>query len=141
MNKQQYLNQELSEAVRKNNIYRVYQLLLEGADANYIYINISVLILAASRGYTQIVELLIKFKVDVDYKNPCISSLYHNFTAMAIACQNQHFDIVKLLWLAGAEPNLSLGFYFTTFEDFIKAIYEYDKELYELIQIHIKLSQ
>jgi len=90
---------ELIEAVMRNDIDRVADLLQRKADVNEIYCakEGTALIIAAGRGFSEIVTLLIAHHADLDSKNDW------GFTALHSAvCGGGYMDIVRQLVTAKA---------------------------------------
>ena len=90
-----------------NNKYKIAKTLLElGAEPNFVLKEgFIVLHTAAELGYTDLVELLIEHKTNLD-KEATFGEL-SRVTPVHLAVMNQHIDIVKLLAKGGANLNAS----------------------------------
>ncbi|MEE3720021.1 ankyrin repeat domain-containing protein, partial [Tumidithrix elongata RA019] len=87
----------LDDAIAENQVAVVKLLLESGANPNHYVAGSTPLYDAASNGYTKIVSLLIEHGADIHAKS------FGSRTALAIATQNQHLDVVNLLKQAGAK--------------------------------------
>lgn len=87
-------------ALKLGNTYRVKEYINAGIDVNRSGITDSPLYIAASFGYTQIVELLIKAGADVNSFRIITWT-----TPLIAASKNGHLNIVELLVKAGADIN------------------------------------
>ncbi len=94
-------NQELYEAITRNNVEQVAKLLQDGADANFTIsgaFNITMLNTAINVSKNKnIVELLLKNKADVNAKDA------FNTTALMYAASSGNKEIVELLLSYGAD--------------------------------------
>ena len=110
--KQEELNMELLQAVKKNDIEKVKTYLKLGGDKNYktkevivvktlwFYENSTLLMIASAFGYTNIVDELIEKGVDVNIQDKIGS------TALMWAAPKGHINICKLLVGYGADVNV-----------------------------------
>jgi ankyrin repeat protein len=87
----------LDAAIAKNRVEVVQLLLNKGANPNRYVAGATPLYDAAGYGYAQIVSLLIEHGADINAKS------FGRTTALAIAIQNNHLDVVNLLKKAGAK--------------------------------------
>jgi len=106
-------NEKLIQAAEKGNIQEVQNALTEGAEVNFIktiktikkhsraYLrNVTALILASEKGYTEIVKLLLDKGADVNVKE-----IPDGITALMWASQGGYTEIFKLLLEKGADVN------------------------------------
>lgn len=113
------INNELAKEVSMGNEEKVRELLTLGADPNYINrSNDTPLVIAAEKGYFNIVKLLVDRGADVNsIKNFDIEEDIYDYddsdyecqeefrTALSYAAENGYFDIVKYLVDKGADIN------------------------------------
>jgi hypothetical protein len=90
------VNAQLVDAVRRNNAEKVKALLNDGADANTESAGSTVLMLAATRGYAPVVQVLLDKKADLNRKGDS------GATPLIGASEHGHVEIVKLLLAKGA---------------------------------------
>ena len=91
------INQKFYDACQASNLNRVTQLLLDGADVNFIEIySESCLIISRD---INIIRLLLSNGANVNYKNN------HQESAILIQAFNGHIEIVNLLLSYGANIN------------------------------------
>ncbi len=89
----QALNDQLWEAARKGDTTEVAALLDKGADVNAKFrYGTTALFKAAERGNTEVVKLLLARGADVATKDT-----FYGMTAMTLALNNDHFDVVRAL--------------------------------------------
>ena len=96
---------ELFDAVERNDVAAVEELLSRGADVNtldprYPQLARPALMTAASLGYSEIVRLLLANGADVNARDA------GGGTALIWACNDGHIDCTRLLLAAGADPGL-----------------------------------
>ena len=91
-------------AFRKRD-YKIMKLLLKkGADVNGLIDNCRTIVMSASsKGYQDIVELCLNYNCDLNITDE------FGWTALTLACVNDHVNIVELLLNAGASPNVKRG--------------------------------
>ena len=80
----------------------VFSLLQHGADPNQVVISnhYSPLIVASAKGYIKIVEILLEENVQINHR------ALDGSTALYRACENGHFDVIEMLLIKGANPNV-----------------------------------
>jgi ankyrin repeat protein len=93
-------NNELINAIKKNNFTEAVVLLDKGMNPNVIEGNNSPLMLAARKGDFRFTRVLIAFGADVNLRND------DGTTALMIAARFGHTEVVDLLLREGADPNL-----------------------------------
>jgi ankyrin repeat protein len=101
----------LLAACEQGHVDVVRILLRAGADPNQALTNESAyspLIQASIRGFVQIVDELISAGANVNYATPT-GNIEKGFipgtTALLVACEQGHVDVVRILLRAGADPN------------------------------------
>jgi|8_EtaG_2_1085327.scaffolds.fasta_scaffold16421_4 ankyrin repeat protein len=97
-------NEQLYEAVTKNDKDKVEKLIDKGADVNYIkhvgpWMKVSVLIIAVNNKNIEIAKLLLENKADVNWKDG------FNSSAILYATSSGNIEMVKLLLEYGADIN------------------------------------
>lgn len=91
--KQQQLNEQLYEAVRKGDAAEVKSLLDRGADVNARFrYGATALFKAAERGHAEVVKLLLERGADVSVKDT-----FYNATAMTWALDKGHAEVVRAI--------------------------------------------
>lgn len=91
----------LFDAVSKGDAHRIQSLLRDGCDLNQLNANgMSVLALAAKKGRTDIVKLLLEHGADVN-----LTMTYYGWTALTYAVNNGHLETVKILLNYHADVN------------------------------------
>lgn len=137
------LNYRLYQAVEKNQIEDVKELLEQGADPNTyisfdgktILVNeghsfkVNILIKAVLNNNIDIVELLLKYKADVKWKD------VFNTDALIYSIGNKNLKMVKLLIEYGADVNSSDGNGISVHSEALKTK---DKEIIEFIEQKLK---
>ena len=100
-NQQAELNRLLVDYTIVGNVYAVRLLLKLGADVNTVgsVLIDTVLLIAARKGYTEIVQALLDADANVAAANT------FSLTALMLAAKNGHTDIVQALLNAGADVN------------------------------------
>ena len=97
---------DLINAVRKNYIIRVHELLDSGVDPNIRDRNgDTILLFASMRGRTEIVRLLLQRGDE-----PNLENTYSGHTPLYEASSSGYTDIVKLLLENNADPNITRGY-------------------------------
>jgi ankyrin repeat protein len=106
------VNQKLIDAVKARNIEQIQRALDEGADMNTEdpHLRRSPLVLAALRGYLEIVSLLIKHGANVNHTDST------GFTALLEAARRGHTPIARLLIEGEADINYADRFGVTALE-------------------------
>lgn len=138
------LNYKLYQAVEKNQIAEVKELLEEGADPNtYVSFNdkelwvnsgdspfrVNVLIKSVLKNNLEIVEILLKNKADVNWKDG------FNTDALIYAVGNKNLKMIKLLIEYGADVNSNDGQGNSVQSEAIKTK---NKEIIEFIELKLK---
>jgi ankyrin repeat protein len=102
---------ELFAAVEKNDIPKVRYLLAIGADVNArdVYADMSILMIAAYDGYTEIATLLIEKGAEVNAKGGPDMDM----TPLIFAASQDRIDMVKLLIEKGATVNIKTKYGWT----------------------------
>lgn len=86
------INDLLLDAVNKNNPSGVRSALEDGADVNYrVLFGISMLMIAAGRGHTDVAQILLSEGADVNSEDNL------GYTPLTVAQQGGHLDMIKLL--------------------------------------------
>jgi hypothetical protein len=94
--KELFLDEPLARMALDGNLREVRLLLARGASPNAASDHYPAIILAASRGHTQIVRVLIEHGADVDAKDAC------GHTALEFARDNDYMEMAEMLEKAGA---------------------------------------
>ena len=93
---------DIFDAVRKNDIIRVRELLDSGVNPNTKNLmGFTSLMYASLDGHTDIVKLLLERGAD-----PNIKHRFYGHTALMKATENSHIDIIRILLEKGANPNI-----------------------------------
>ncbi|ETO22659.1 hypothetical protein RFI_14534 [Reticulomyxa filosa] len=98
------IDSDLIEACKNNNPEEVRKALKKGANVGVQFRQtleeVTPLILASTKGYAEIVEVLLEFDPEVNAKTS-----FGHATALLQAVSNEHIDCVKLLLQKGAHVN------------------------------------
>lgn len=102
---------ELMSAAAAGNVRRVDALLDKGIDVNVTYLRDespwsgkTALMVAAEHGQSEVIQALVRRKANVNLKH------YADLTALMLAAGGGYPEAVRLLLVAGADPN-AVGFY------------------------------
>jgi ankyrin repeat protein len=122
---------ELFDAVERNDVAAVEELLSRGADVNtldprYPQLARPALMTAASLGYSEIVRLLLANGADVNARDA------GGGTAFIWACNDGHIGCTRLLLVAGADPSLRNNGGYTAYG----RIMTRNEELMRLVEEH-----
>ena len=108
LDRQRRLNNDLTKAIKNNNIDDVREALLLGADANNKNEQGNKPLILATReghlktreGYLEIVKLLLKHKADINGQD------YFGKTPLIKAAASNHSKVIELLLANGADPTM-----------------------------------
>jgi len=95
-----FWTKELKELVLKGDVKTAEEAIKNGADVNAVYNNGDSLLMKASElGHKEIVELLLKYNVNIEYQNA------EGWNALMRAAEANNAEIIKKLLAKGADSN------------------------------------